>query len=170
MHDGPHHLPHEHAHGHEHGHGHHHHRHAPPGHNGGAAAVQWQTPHLPPGQATAASAPPERDLDLVEAAFAEGFLRCSDATSFLRLAGVGFAARGAAGERLSLLRVEIEDVTDIGGVTPLLGGAGLRYDPLPERLVSRRRRLHFVYHDGEALRRLDFAAARALPPADPAGG
>ncbi len=167
MHDGPHHLPHEHGHGH--GDVHHHHPHAPPGHNGGAAAVQWQTLHLPPGETRTSAVPPERDLDLVEAAFAEGFQRCSDATSFLRLAGIGFVARGPGGERLGLLRVEVEDVTDIGSVTPLLGGAGLRYDPLPERMVSRRRRLHFVYHDGAGLQRLDFAAARALPALDPAG-
>jgi hypothetical protein len=110
----------------------------------------------------AAGPPAEPDLDLVETAFVESFARCSDATSFLRLAGIAFTGRDAAGTPLNLLRVEIEDLTDIGGVSPLLGGAGLRYDPLPERMVSRRRRLHFVYHDGIATRRLDFAAARAL--------
>jgi hypothetical protein len=58
--------------------------------------------------------------------------------------------------------VESESLTDVGAVAPLLGGEGVRYDPLPERLVSQRRRLAFVYHDGRRVERLDF---RASPPA-----
>ena len=61
-----------------------------------------------------------------------------------------------------LLRVEIEGLTDVGAVSPLLGGAGVRYDPLPARMVSQRRRLAFVYHDGRRIVRLHFAEARAL--------
>jgi len=45
---------------------------------------------------------------------------------------------------------------------PLLGGEGFRYDPLPEKLVSRRRHLRFVYHDGMQVTRLAFVEARAL--------
>ncbi len=89
-------------------------------------------------------------------------MRCSDATSFLRLAGIPFVGIAADGQRLSLLRVEIEDLTDVGSAVPLLGGAGMRYDPLPEKLVSRRRHLSFAYHDGAQLVRLGFAEARGL--------
>jgi hypothetical protein len=159
----------DHDHGHDHGpfghHDHHHHEpaqpHAHAGHNAPRAA-QWQTPHLPPGHGTAPAEPRQQDLDLVEAAFVEGFTRASDATSFLRLAGIPFVGVDGAGRTLHLLRCEIEDVTDVGSVAPLLGGAGLRYDPLPEKFVSRRRRLAFAYHDGRAVVRLDFAAARGL--------
>jgi len=63
---------------------------------------------------------------------------------------------------LCLLRVEVEDMTDVGSAVPLLGGEGMRYDPLPEKLVSRRRHLRFAYHDGAELIRLGFAEARAL--------
>ena len=42
---------------------------------------------------------------------------------------------------LNLLRVEVEDVTDVGSAVPLIGGQGMRYDPFPAKLVSRRRRL-----------------------------
>ena len=63
---------------------------------------------------------------------------------------------------MSLLRVEIEDLTDVGSAVPLLGGEGMRYDPLPEKLVSRRRHLSFVYHDGTQLVRLGFTEARML--------
>jgi hypothetical protein len=149
MHDGPHDDPHEHS-------------HARPGHNAARGAAQWQTPHLPPEHAEEPATPPERDLDLVEASFVEGFARCSDATSFLRLAGIPFEGVAADGRRLCLLRVEVEDMTDVGSAVPLLGGEGMRYDPLPEELVSRRRHLRFAYHDGVQLVRLGFAEARGL--------
>ncbi len=106
-----------------------------------------------------------QNLDLVEASFVEGFLAASDPTSFLRLAGIPFVATDADGHMLHLLRCEIEDRTDVGAVSPLMGGQGMRYDPLPKAFVSRRRSLAFAYHDGGAVRRLDFAAARTLAPA-----
>jgi hypothetical protein len=132
------------------------HNHAPP------RAVQWQAPHLPHGHAEHAQGQPEPDFDLVEAAFAEGFATASDPTSFLRLAGVPFEASDGAGGRLCLLRVELEQVADIGTMTPHLGGGSFRYDPLPAKLVSRRRRLRLVYHDGRNLRPLSLGEARAL--------
>ena len=146
------------------GHGHEHlrlHPSAGPGHNRPKGAAQWQVSHLP-GGAAEPTPPVERDLDLVEASFVEGFDRSSDPTSFLRLAGIPFVGVSGAGRRLHLLRVEIESLTDIGAVAPLLGGEGVRYDPLPARMVSQRRRLAFVYHDGRRLKRLDFAEARRL--------
>jgi hypothetical protein len=149
MHDGPHDHPHDHP-------------HPRPGHNAARDAAQWQTPHLPPGHTQEPITPHERDVDLVEASFVEGFTRCSDATSFLRLAGIPFVGVAADGRRLHLLRVEIEDLTDVGAAVPLLGGAGMHYDPLPEKLVSRRRFLRFAYHDGAQLVRLDFSEARSL--------
>jgi hypothetical protein len=152
------------VHDHEHRDGHGHaddHRAAGPGHNRPKAAAQWQVPHRP--EAAEEPAPPaERDLDLVEASFVEGFLRAADPTSFLRLASIPFVGTDGSGRRLHLLRVETESLTDVGAVAPLLGGEGVRYDPLPARLVSQRRRLAFVYHDGRSLQRLDFARARRL--------
>jgi hypothetical protein len=126
--------------------------------------VQWQTPHR-------YDAPAEKDghhraetdLDLVEAAFAEGFSQASDATSFLRLARVPFAGTAADGAKLVLLRVEVENVVDVGSITPHLGGASFRYDPLPARMVSRRKRLRLVYFDGQNPRMLGLSEALALP-------
>jgi hypothetical protein len=154
------HHPHHHHHPHDHDHHHHHHPHAH-GHNRSGAA-QWQVPHRPEGGAEAPSDPEARDLDLVEASFVEGFLGASDPTSFLRLAHIPFSAVDGRGRTLRLLRCEIEDVTDVGAVMPLMGGAAMRYDPLPKAFVSRRRRLALVYHDGFGLARLAFAEARAL--------
>jgi hypothetical protein len=132
-------------------------------------AAQWQTPHRH-------DAPVEKDghhrtdtdIDLVEAAFVEGFLHASDVTSFLRLARVPFEGMAADRAKLVLLRVEIENAADVGSITPHLGGASFRYDPLPGRMVSRRKRLRFVYFDGQKPRMLDLAEALALPTHDAA--
>ena len=162
------HDDHHHGHGHHHdGDGHHHHHPHPPGHNGPAAKpVQWQTPHLPADQVQEPPVDPAAlDVDLVEAAFLEGFARAPDASSFLRLAGIHFVGEAGDGTRLHLLRVETEDLVDVGAVMPLMGGAGVAYHPLPARLTSHRRRLTFVYHDGSGPKNLGFAAARALKDA-----
>lgn len=82
--------------------------------------------------------------------------------SFLRLAGIPFVGETADGLRLHLLRVETEDMVDVGAVMPLVGGAGVAYHPLPAKLTSHRRRLAFIYHDGSGPQRLDFASARVL--------
>ena len=122
----------------------------------------------PAGRSDAAADLPALDLDLVEASFVESFATTKDVTSFLRLAGIPFVGADAAGRRFNLLRVEVEEVSDVGAVMPLVGGAGYRYDPLPARFVSRRRKLAFAYHDGAETLSLDFAAARALKDIDAA--
>jgi hypothetical protein len=154
------------------------HDHELPGHLNGASAgighnhpapraLQWQRPHVVSDAGVDEPPPPEPDLDLVEAAFSEGFSIARDPTSFLRLAHVPFEALAPDGKRLVLLRVEIDAVADVGGVTPHLGGASFRYDPLPASMVSNRRRLRFVYFDGNGPRLLKLAEVRALacPPA-----
>ncbi len=144
-HHGHHHDVHEHGHDHDHAHDvhdHHHHDHVHPPHGPGhnhphaqRAPVQWQTPHQPDGATNAVS--PEADLDKVEAAFVDGFIS-------------------------KLLRVEIDALTDVGSLTPHLGGATFRYDPLPSNFISRRRRLRFVYFDGANLRPLSYAELRDI--------
>jgi hypothetical protein len=103
----------------------------------------------------------EPDLDKVEAAFIEGFIDAPDPVSFLRLGRIPFEMTAADGAKLNLLRVEIDALADVGSLTPHLGGGSFRYDPLPASLVSHRRRLRFVYFDGEKLRPLTFTDLRA---------
>jgi hypothetical protein len=155
-HDHGHHHDHDHHHDHAHGHPH---DHGGPGHNRPTErpVAQWQTPHAP-GEPAPASREP--DLDKVEAAFIDGFINAPDAVSFLRLGRIPFEMTAADGAKLSLLRVEIDALADVGSLTPHLGGGSFRYDPLPESLVSHRRRLRFVYFDGENLRPLTFADVR----------
>jgi hypothetical protein len=125
--------------------------------------AQWQTPHRDDAPAGEEGRPrPETDLDLVEAAFVEGFLGASDTTSFLRLARVPFEGTAPDGGKLALLRVEVDSVADVGSITPHLGGATFRYDPLPARMVSHRKRLRLVYFDGKTTRMLDLAEAMSL--------
>ena len=66
----------------------------------------------------------------------------------------------ASGATLRLLRVEIDALTDVGSLTPHLGGGSFRYDPLPANFISQRRRLRFVYFDGENLRGMSYADLR----------
>jgi hypothetical protein len=158
------------------GHDHHHHDfggagaiHFGPGHNHAPSpqpVVQWQRPHLDPAQPHDADTHDhvEPDLDLVETAFVEAFAGAPDPTSFLRLAQVPFEATAPDGARLALLRVEVDAVTDVGSVMPHLGGESFRYDPLPARMVTRRRRLRFIYGDGRDVHTLSFAEVRGLAP------
>lgn len=126
-------------------------------------AIQWQRPHLAhETKVEELAAHIEADLDLVEKAFSEGFSTTSDPTSFLRLAQVPFEAMASDGKRLVLLRVETDAVADIGSLTPHFGGEGFRYDPLPAAMVSRRRRLRFIYFDGAAPRALKLQDVRQL--------
>jgi hypothetical protein len=149
----------DHDHGHDHDHDHHH-DHGGPGHNRSSErpAAQWQTPHSP-GQQPPATA--EADLDRVEAAFIDGFIDAPDPVSFLRLGRIPFEMIAADGATLNLLRVEIDALADVGSLTPHLGGGSFRYDPLPSSLISHRRRLRFIYFDGEKLRPLTFTDVRA---------
>jgi hypothetical protein len=159
-HHGHHHHHHDHGHSHDHHHDGHDHPTHGPGHNdphGARAQVQWQTPHEPEGAKPAAVQEP--DLDKVEAAFVDGFIAAPDPTSFLRLARIPFEM-AVGGASLKLLRVEIDALTDVGSLTPHLGGGSFRYDPLPPRMVSHRRRLRFVYFDGDKLRPLTFTDVR----------
>ena len=128
------------------------------GHNGQRGAVQWQTPHLAEGESVPDEAP---DLDRIEAAFVEAFAGATDSISFLKLAGVVVSGLGPEGDELHLLRVEIENRTDVGALSPLFGG-GLRYSSLANHMVSRRRRLQFIYFDGIGTRRLTLEEARAI--------
>jgi hypothetical protein len=125
-----------------------------------AGVAQWQTPHL--GEQAAEQQQGEPDLDQVEAAFVEGFAAAADPTSFLRLANVPFETTAVDGTKLVLLRVETDLVTDVGSIMPHLGGATFRYDPLPAAMVTRRRRLRFIYRDDRGICSLSFAEVRAL--------
>ena len=130
--------------------------------------TQWQTPHLPHTHETDDAEPKELDLDLVEAAFVQGFESTSDPTSFLRLAKVPFVTE-RDGRKLALLQVRIESTADVASVTPWMG-KGHRVAPLPASLVSRRRSLAFVYLSDDQRTELSLAEVRDLPDLTPPRG
>jgi hypothetical protein len=137
------------------------------GHNQASAPArpaQWQVLHGDPKPSGSEPSSAVTDLDLIEEAFAEGFLAAGDPTSFLRLARVPFRGITSDGAELALLRVEIDSIADVGAITPHLGGDTFRYDPLPATMVSRRRRLRFIYFDGARLRPLSLAEIIARAP------
>ncbi len=135
---------------------------APFGHNAAGHVAQWQTPHTHDDDSPPVPASTEPDFDLVEEAFADAFPKAEDPTSFLRLANVPFVGARPDGSRLFLLRVEQDFATDIGSLAPAVGGGAHRYAPMPKGMVSRRRRLGFVYTDGDAVVCLSLSEARAL--------
>ena len=150
--------------GHDHDHHHHGNGAAGAGHNHAQpikGTVQWQTPHLPH-EHDHHHEHAEPDLDLVEMAFVEGFATTKDPASFLRLARNPFEATDAEGRKLVLLRVESGATTDVGTLSPQLGGGSMRYDPLPARMVTHRRALGFVYFDGKEPRVLTLGEVRGL--------
>jgi len=126
--------------------------------------AQWQVLHGDSRTGSGEAYGAVTDLDLVEAAFVEGFIAASDPTSFLRLARVPFRATAPDGAKLALLRVEIDSIADVGAITPHFGGDTFRYDPLPASMVSRRRRLRLVYFDGARLRPLSLDEIMTLTP------
>ena len=129
------------------------------GHNHGPRqAAQWQVPHRPPESNAAIPDEPEPDFDLVETAFAEGFATASDPTSSASRSrpDAPTSSVPAAGRARAVATV----------LTPHIGGGSFRYDPLPAKLVSRRRRLRLIYHDGSGLQPLNLGDAKGLAPAD----
>ena len=133
-----------------------------PGHNAPPRRPrQWQTPHRHDDHEHDAPEPAEPDLDLVEAAFVEGFEQASDPTSFLRLARIPFVTE-RNGQKLELIRAETVCRTDVASITPYLGGTGHRVAPLPEALVARRRSLRFIYLGPNGQESLTLADVREL--------
>lgn len=63
---------------------------------------------------------------------------------------------------MKIANLETAAVTDVGSVTPQLGGGAMRYDPLPAKMVAQRRRLRVVGFDGGSLRPLTLGEVREL--------
>ena len=122
-----------------------------------APVAQWQTPHSPgtaPGTGGARSRQGRGRLH-------RRLHRRARSGQLPAPVRIPFEITAADGAKLNLLRVEIDALADVGSLTPHLGGGSFRYDPLPASMVSHRRRLRFVYFDGDKLRPLTFTEVRA---------
>ena len=148
------------------GHEHEHHQGngASAGHNHGTPphAAKWQTPHLPHNRARDEHHHHEADSGYGGKGFRREFYDQHRSDQFLATGARAIEAFDRAGRRLQLLRVETDSITDVGSVTPHLGGNSMRFDPLPASMVSQRRRWRFVYFDGGAARLLTLGEVREL--------
>ena len=137
--------------GHDHDHHHHGNGAAGAGHNHAqptSGTVQWQTPHLPHDHEHDARSCASR-ISIWWKWLLSKALR-QPRTRRASCGWRGFRSRRPtrAGNKLVMLRVESDAVTDVGALMPQLGGGAMRYDPLPARMVTHRRRLRFIYFDG----------------------
>lgn len=146
-------MPHDHpAHAHLH----------PHGHNRQLERVaEWELPRAPGGSPAMAAAV-EPDFDLVEASFIDAARNHPDPTSFLRLVNVPFRAALADGRIGYLLGYLIEDVVEVGTVSPGFGGADVTYTVVPASRSRARRHLRFRYWTSRGELSLTLAEARAL--------
>ena len=125
--------------------------------------VQWQTPHRDDAPAAARGGSVPRPISTwSRPPSSRAFSPPATRPASCGWRGCRSKATAADGAKLALLRVEVDSVADVGSITPHLGGASFRYDPLPARMVSRRKRLRLVYFDGQKPRMLDLAEALSL--------
>ncbi len=153
-------MPHDHpTHGHPH-------PHPPLGHNRQIRQVaSWELPRTSDAPSPDIGGPvtvADPDFDLVEASFIEAARDHSDPTSFLRLVGVPFRAKLPDERDCYLLGYLIEDVVEVGAISPGFGGSPATYNVVPARRTRSRRHLRFQYWTVQGEVRLSLAEARGL--------
>jgi hypothetical protein len=133
-------MPHDHAHPHDHNHAH------PHDHNHPADHLHS---HMAGGEAA-------DEIRVLAAQFIDGFVAAADKTSFLRLAGVPFERRDAAGgPSLKLVDVKLETEWQMGAASPAFGTRELNYLPFPGEMVKPRTNMRFVYVSLDARQEVD---------------
>lgn len=93
--------------------------------------------------------PPEdaaTDLQILAAAFIDGFRTADDKAVYLKLAGVPLEiADRDGGAPLKLVDVALTTEWQVGTASPSFGSAELAYLPFPGSMVTERSNLGFVY-------------------------
>jgi hypothetical protein len=86
--------------------------------------------------------------------FAEGYRAARDKLVYLRLAHIPFELPSNpdsdSDSRMHLKRLRIEEIFEVGNVTPAFGSTRLIHHMYPQELVESHKSLKFVYvhHDG----------------------
>jgi len=88
------------------------------------------------------------EVTVLERAFAEGFRAAGSKRGFLLLAGIPLE-RSDGGK---LVEVTLEEVFEVGTVSPGFARRELAYQPLPDMLIKPRAVLGFVYRSPEGRR------------------
>lgn len=84
-------------------------------------------------------------MNLMEAAFIEGFRDASDKLGFQMLARIPMELDRDAADGLKLVEVKIEDAYEVGSAHPGFGTRELIYHALPGAMVQQETRLTFIY-------------------------
>ncbi|WP_282093965.1 hypothetical protein [Epibacterium ulvae] len=125
-------MPHDHPH-------HHNHDHAPHGHGHNHAHGDHLHSHMHHEDEAA-------DLQVLAAQFIDGFLKASDKTSYLKLAGVPFERPAKDGKKaLKLIDVELKTDWQVGTASPSFGSQELSYLPFPGEMVQERTNMSLIY-------------------------
>ena len=96
------------------------------------------------------------DLQVLATQFIDGFLQANDKTSYLKLAGVAFERKSAAGATaLKLVDVELKTEWQVGTASPSFGSRELSYLPFPGGIVRERTNMSLVYVSMDEKQTLD---------------
>lgn len=137
------HPHHHHGHHHHGDHDHHHHDHAAFGH--GHNHAHGESEHLHSHPHGGSTRERTEELQVLGAAFVDGFRAAADKTSYLRLAGIPFHREGGDGLTMHLVDVAISSAWQIGTASPAFATRELVYMPFPGEMVSERETMTFTY-------------------------
>lgn len=108
----------------------------------------------------------------LEDMFAEGYRAAQDKLVYLRLAHIPFELPGDqasdSDSRMHLKSVRIEEMFEVGNVTPAFGSNRLIHQMCPHELVKSRKSLRFEYihHDGAVEKSLHELLGLVIEDAD----
>jgi hypothetical protein len=84
-------------------------------------------------------------INILCAAFVEGFRAASDKASYLKLAGISLTRAGADGLTMHLVDVSITTNWQMGTASPAFGSPELSYLPYPGPMITERESMSFTY-------------------------
>ncbi len=87
----------------------------------------------------------QEELQVLAAAFIDGYRQAKDKTSYLRLADIPFQRKGKDGLKMHLVDVTIASNWQIGTASPAFASRELVYLPYPGEMVAARESITFTY-------------------------
>ena len=97
---------------------------------------------------------------LHEAAFIDAYRAAGDKRVFLELMGMRFSLEQGDHAGWQLTHIRIEEVFEVGQVSPAFGMAQLVHQPLPGAMIKGAAKAVFCYQSPKGHHELSFSAAR----------